>query len=471
MTAILGGGISGLSAAYYALENPKLGSIVLYEATNRLGGWVWTKKSPNGGIFEQGPRTIRPHGDAGKNTLKLIDALKLDHKIVSIPVNHPAAMNRLIYIDKKLHILPISLKPLFRTCPPFKRPLFKAIWSELNTPSITLKDESVYDFIERRVGKDIADNIISPIICGICAGDAKQISVNFLMPKLFQAEQKHGSIFKGLLKERMMQNSRKTKIATPKDPLDMDSVERAGKEKWAIWTLEGGLEQLPQKLADNLNSRDVSINMESECRELTFHSDCVEIKSSGETKKFDRIISSLPARNLAALVKKQHPDLASELEGIPTVTVGIVNLEFPREILVEDAFGFLVPPQEGLPILGTIFDSCVSPQENAVFTVMLGGAWFEEYFGTNPSEEHLLKVALEQLRTILNIVIPPIGSNVSILRNCIPQYIVGHQERKNRIQNYIEEHKIPLGLCGSSYEGVGVNDVILSAKKAVSNIN
>lgn len=102
---------------------------------------------------------------------------------------------------------------------------------------------------------------------------------------------------------------------------------------------------------------------------------------------------------------------------------------------------------------------------------MLGGAWFEEYFGTNPSEEHLLKVALEQLRTILNIVIPPIGSNVSILRNCIPQYIVGHQERKNRIQNYIEEHKIPLGLCGSSYEGVGVNDVILSAKKAVSNIN
>lgn len=100
---------------------------------------------------------------------------------------------------------------------------------------------------------------------------------------------------------------------------------------------------------------------------------------------------------------------------------------------------------------------------------MMGGAWFEKYFGTNPTEEHLMSVALEQLKTILKINEDPIAQNVSILKNCIPQYIVGHDERVECIKDYISENKLPLGLCGASYEGVGVNDVILSAKKVVSN--
>lgn len=101
---------------------------------------------------------------------------------------------------------------------------------------------------------------------------------------------------------------------------------------------------------------------------------------------------------------------------------------------------------------------------------MLGGAWFEKYFGTSSTEDHLLSVALNQVKSILNIKATPISSNVAILKDCIPQYIVGHNERVDRIKNYISEHKLPLYLCGASYEGVGVNDVIYSAKKAVSSI-
>lgn len=370
MTAILGGGISGLSAAYYALENPKLGSIVLLEASNRLGGWVCTKKSPTGAIFEQGPRTIRPHGDAGKNTLKLVDDLKLGEKVLSIPVNHPSALNRFIYVDKQLHALPISLKPLFKTCPPFKRPLIKAIWSEIHTASIPSDDESVYSFISRRMGTDIADNIISPIICGICAGDAKKISVKFLMPNVFKGEQKYGSIFKGMIKEKLFNklgpSNMKSDKNIPKDPLEMNLVDRSIKSNWAFWTLDGGLEQLSQALANNLYSRNTHIRLGTECKELIFHSDSVELRSGSETKKYERIISSLPAKDLAKLVKNQHPELANELEAIPTVNVGIVNLEYPQGIVPQEAFGFLVPPKEGLPILGTSFDSCISPQENVV---------------------------------------------------------------------------------------------------------
>lgn len=372
MTAILGGGLSGLSAAYYALENPRLGSIVLLEASNRLGGWVSTKKSPNGSIFEQGPRTIRPRGEAGENTLHLVDALNLDDKIIPIPVTHPAALNRYIYVEEKLHILPVSMKPLLFTCPPFKRPLFKAVWNELRTPRVTSIDESVYNFVERRIGRDVADYIISPLICGICAGDAKQISVKFLMPLLFEAEQMYGSIFQGIVKGGLLNKLGPSKVEkkSSKELHEMDLVDLSKKSNWAIWSLEGGLEQLPQALANNLYSRNTHIRLGTECKELTFHSDCVELRAGVETKKYERIISSLPAKCLAPLVKNQHPDLAKELEAIPTVTVGLVNFEFPGQVLSMTGFGLLVPPQEELPILGIIFDSCIIPQENTVSTFL-----------------------------------------------------------------------------------------------------
>lgn len=105
-----------------------------------------------------------------------------------------------------------------------------------------------------------------------------------------------------------------------------------------------------------------------------------------------------------------------------------------------------------------------------VLTVMMGGAWYQKYFGECPTEEYLLSVATNQVRTILNINEKPIEFDVAILKDCIPQHIVGHSERLQRIQNYISSKKLPLTLCGSSFEGVGLNDVILSAKKAVSHI-
>ena len=101
---------------------------------------------------------------------------------------------------------------------------------------------------------------------------------------------------------------------------------------------------------------------------------------------------------------------------------------------------------------------------------MMGGAWYDKYFGPNSTEEQILSIAVNQVKTILNIEESPIAHNVAILKDCIPQYIVGHKQRVNRINNYILEHKLPIALCGSSYEGVGINDVIMSAKKAVSNI-
>lgn len=171
---------------------------------------------------------------------------------------------------------------------------------------------------------------------------------------------------------------------------------------------------------------------------------------------------------MAPLLAEQHPLLSQELSKIPSVTVAVVNLAFKGRVLNHNAFGFLIPPSEQKPILGVIFDTCTFPQNDfTVLTVMMGGRWFESRLGPSPTTENILNTALAQVRSILNISEDPCTHHVSVLKDCIPQYVVGHYERVHKIRNYISEHKLPLSLAGSSYDGVGVNDVIFSAKKAI----
>lgn len=101
---------------------------------------------------------------------------------------------------------------------------------------------------------------------------------------------------------------------------------------------------------------------------------------------------------------------------------------------------------------------------------MMGGAWFEKYFGSSPTDESLLTTAIDRVKEILCVADEPVAHNIAVLKDCIPQHVVGHIQRVKRIHDYISAHGIPLGLCGSSYQGVGLNDVILSAKQAVRDV-
>lgn len=129
----------------------------------------------------------------------------------------------------------------------------------------------------------------------------------------------------------------------------------------------------------------------------------------------------------------------------------------------------LVPPIENSKILGIIFDSCCLKfqQECTVVTVMMGGKWFKKHFNEDSSDEYFVNVAIEGLHTILGIKATPDMVKVNVSRKCIPQYIVGHKKLVKQIRSYITTHKLPLLLCGASYDGIGINDVILSAKKSV----
>ncbi|XP_065351408.1 protoporphyrinogen oxidase isoform X3 [Cloeon dipterum] len=462
-TVVLGGGIAGLSAAYYLRETAP----VVIEATSRLGGWIHTNKRPSGTLFELGPRTIRPAGAPGANTLNLIEDLNLEQKVRPITRDHPAAKNRMIFAKGKLHLLPNSLSGLFQTKAPFSKPLAACAWTDFWAKRKISTDESSFDFIKRRFGEDVAEYAISPMLCGICAGSAKEISAKMLFRSLFEAEQKHGSVFKGLLKEAL---SAEKKAANADQPGKL--VTRAKTERWSIYSLENGLENLPLTMAQKLRESKVEFKLNDPCVQIKFNSDSVRLLlRSGTSIEGETLISALPASSLAPLLKEQHPQLSRALSEQTCATVAVVNIQFKGNLIKEPGFGFLVPPVEQKPLLGVIYDSVCfpCPSGDTVFTAMMGGHWFHPQF-TGKSPQELASVAIRGIQDILGITQEPVDVNSVILKDCIPQYTVGHYERLDEIDNYVESNRLPLHLVGSSYRGIGINDVIMSAKLAVDKI-
>lgn len=459
---IIGAGIGGLAAAHYIAKRT-IKPINILEASDRVGGWINSKTFDEGFTFEAGPRTIRPKGIAGMNTLELIEEIGLSKNVISIKASHVAAMNRMIYAKGQLCLLPNSLSGALKTIPPFSKPLAQIVLSDLKGGKFKkVEDESIYDFISRRFGQELADYAISPLICGICAGNAKEISVNFILKGIFEKEQKYGSVIKGVVMSKLKgENSKGADFITKKK-----LIRRAKAENWSIYSLEHGLEAFPRKLAGFLQRRDVKINMQSKVKKIEFCKDEIEVSFNDEIRQTQHIVSSIPSYGLAELVKDQHPKLALELDSIPNVDVAVINFQYNDPNLVKQpGFGVLIPPIEKLPILGIIFDSCCFDMPNhTVLTVMMGGHWFNELFGKDSSPEKLTQIAQENMEKILGITATPNMTNVNILRKCIPQYTVGHLKRVERIRGYIKDHELPLHVCGSSYDGVGVNDVILSAR-------
>lgn len=476
MSIVLGGGIGGLSAAYYLLkQSAQSNAPLLFEASNRFGGWIKTDylSTDKKVRFEIGPRTLRPKGIEGFNTLALCSELDLNDSILPIPSNHLAAKNRLLAVNNELCLLPSSLFGLFKTISPFKKPIIYSISHDIGHSYVgkPLTDDSIYNFAERRFGTDVAKYLMSSMICGICAGDAKEISVKFLLKDLFEYEQKYGSVMKGIYHKTIERWSKKnandensTDRLVEKSPL----VKRALTERWSVYSLNEGLEKLPRTLAQRLTENGVKLNANAKCEHIEFNANGVTASVNGKTYDSASIVSGLPAFEIGKLLRKQHPQLADELLAIPYVDVAVINFQFDDgDILRQPGFGFLVPPIENSPLLGVIYDSCCFDmgRSNTVLTAMMGGKWFRERFGDGDSSV-LYEKAIKQIQQILKIDKNPSAFKVSILRQCIPQYVVGHFDRIERIRTYIEHNKLPLALCGSAYDGVGVNNVIYSAKLA-----
>ncbi|MGH0154291.1 UNVERIFIED_CONTAM: hypothetical protein FKN15_057460, partial [Acipenser sinensis] len=412
-----------------------------------------------------------------------VSELGLQNEILPVTSDNIASKNRFLYVGGKLHKMPSGAAGALRKVPPFSRALVSSVARELLVKRGTQEDESVHGFVERRLGKELADFAIDSLCRGVYAGDCRKLSVRSCFPPLFRAERDYGSIVLGMAFGR-------TEKATE---LESKLAQKSLEEGWAQWSLRQGMQALPEALEDWLRRTGrVEILQEVEVQRLerTAGGSAWEIKLHDGSIKADHIISAMPAKALSSVLPPGASPLSEELRRITSVTVAVVNSHVSgrglvtmlkginRGVTVDEGFGHLVPSSESKCVLGIVYDSVAFPQHNRKdgqstrLTVMMGGAWFSEVFGDPEEvrEELLLQTAAQAVRTHLGVDAEPIWSNVSLQKDCIPQYTVGHWERIEKIRQYLGQHSLPLSLVGSSYQGVSVNDVIFSSKRTVERL-
>ena len=277
----------------------------------------------------------------------------------------------MILVNNELITLPNRPIDLFLKFKPFSKRLIHYVLKDFKTPKVDLSlydnDISVYDFIEYRMGREVADYFIDPLCRGITAGNSKKLSLISLFPQMLRAEQETGSVIRGSIL-----NTARDATQTYASPL----VLKAKSNHWSTYTFKDGLQALPDRLCEYmlaLNGNPVEIYNKSIVNKIQFNENTRKASINISTDKesvdieADHIFSSIPSQSLAkVLPETQYKDLCDVLNEITTVHMAVVNLEFKGKVMSDSAgFGFLVPSCEDSKILGVIYDSCVTPEFNS----------------------------------------------------------------------------------------------------------
>lgn len=288
-------------------------------------------------------------------------------------------------------------------------------------------------------------------------GDARQISVKFLMKNLFEFEQKYGSAFLGLAFSRISSKHDNDVVNVGYSNIALASL----RQNWSVWTLENGLQLLPWAIEDELK-RYPNINIMKNCQvksvrlgdrskpgviEVEYFPDCEQ--KATEMILCDHLISTVPSIELGRIIRRSkpsHPSLWKVFDTMESTDIQVTNLMYKgQDVLNYEAFGFLVSSVEKSTqgLLGVVFDTCTFPQgDRQILTVMSK---------PSPDEEHDIETIMGFLKTTLKIERPPDDHYMEVLRNCIPQYTVGHYEKVDAVRRYIKAANLPLTLAGASY--------------------
>jgi protoporphyrinogen/coproporphyrinogen III oxidase len=428
--AVLGGGITGLTAAY---RLGQLGHRVrLFEASAKLGGAIRTEV--NGGwLVEGGPNSFQ----AGEpEILELLHELGLDDDIVE---PSPLAKNRYVVRAGKLAAVPASPGGLLTT-PLFSFGTKLRILREFFTPaSRDATDLSVAEFTRRHFGPEVLETVIQPFISGIYAGDAEALSTRHAFPKLWAMAQAHGSLLRAQIAGAKSRQARGT----------------AGGPK--IVSFRRGLQTLPHALAARMGNGVFALNATLE-KIVPGKPWQVRWRESagGQTQveTFDAVVSALPARGLSTLTigRNGEKPLAS-LTAISHPPVSSVFLGFKREQVAHplDGFGALVPAREKRSILGVIFSSSLfpdrAPSGHVALTVIVGGA-LQPQLAALP-EPQLRATVLEDLRALLGITGEPGFHRHTFWPGAIPQYTLGY-----------EQHFATISACEQAHPGLWIGGQI-----------
>jgi oxygen-dependent protoporphyrinogen oxidase len=470
-TAIIGGGIAGLSAAYELEKARATGAAVeytLFESRPRLGGSLGSE-IVDGAVLERGPDSFLTEKPAG---IELCRELGLGAEL--LPSNDAArktyvlVRNRLVPLpDGLMFLVPTKLIPTALTRL-FSVPTKLRMALELLHPPRQngLADESVAALVERHFGAEAVDRLADPLLSGIYGGDATQLSARSVLPRLVEMEQAYGSLTRGMLAAHRQMRAR-AKAAAEKN----GKAGGAHPARAIFTALRGGMEQLIGALAARLDPACVRLNAAVSALEKTAHG--WRIESAGNAEFFDAVIMAAPAWSAGVLLGQVDATLGENLSAIPYSSSITVNLIYDEAALgrLPDGFGFLIPASEGRAMLACTFVHRKfigrTPPGKAVFRAFLGGARDEALL--QESDAALVAVVRRELYEILGIEAEPEHTQVSRWRRAMAQYSVGHQERLERIAERVAA--LPgLRLAGNAYDGIGIPDCIRLGRRAAKEL-
>ncbi len=444
---IVGGGISGLSLAYFLTEKAPSLDVLVFESEKKPGGKIWTDRS-EGFLCEGG---VNGFLDNRPGTLELAAKLGLT------PVrSNDNARKRYIYSGGKLHMLPESPISFFSSNLLSLYGRLRII-GEIAVPKGGGDDETLADFARRRLGREAFEKLIDPMASGIYAGDPEKMSLKSCFPKIYDLESKYGSLIRALIK--LKREAKKTGKKVGPGPGGVLTSFYDGMEVY--------IEALKTFLGERLKieSRVTSIDRKGDIY-IVFLSDNSRIEA-------ESVVLATPAHATSEIVKDFNRELSSITGRIPYPPVSVVCLGYIKSKIKQslDGFGFLVPKREDRSILGTLWDSSIfpnrAPDGYVLLRSMLGGARAADV--ALQDKDRLASTVMQELEKIMDIKVQPDFVRVFTHEKGIPQYVLGHGKSLEMIDEIVNSHK-GFYITGNSYRGIGVNDCIENSHKLSEKI-
>ncbi len=424
---ILGGGISGLVAAFYQQKQGKI--VLLLETSNRFGGVIKTV-SKEGYRLEQGPNSILTNVELHE----LIKELSIEDKIRK---NEAIASTRYLLFKG----MPLKMKPSWALLTSgFMN--FGMIWAFLTErfrKKGRLAEESIAGFIRRRLNGDILNRMINPLVTGVYAGDPEKLSLRSTFKKLYAMEQGYGSLVKGMFNR-----------------------DKNGHNREAM-SFEGGLATLTNTLAEKLgenallNTSVTAVKPMENGFEITYNQGGIE-----KVVKSKEVISTLPPTELSSIFEMINEPLKQELEAIEYAPMLLVYLGYPKASVGQtlNGFGYLIPQQEKQPYLGGIWTSTifleVAPKGMELFTLFVGGVNNKAVITNIEESIEKAKMAFERHMQIT--------SNASfqshyLHERAIPQFNLGYYKLMQKVDAIETQYK-GLIISGNWRSGVAIGDCV-----------
>ena len=458
--AVIGGGISGLTAAYRLSKLQPASTVEVFESSDRLGGVLHTHCS--------GEVLIERGADSFFNKLpwatQLCEELGLADELIPTREGERRA---LVLRSGMLHpvpegfvvIRPQRIGPIWKTSLlswPGKLRLLCERWiprrQNLQEPDY---DESVASFAIRRLGRETFEQLVQPLLAGIYTADPYKLSLAATLPEVIEEERKYGSL-------------RRASLAKGDDP----DAQASGARYARFVTLRGGMKVLVDKIASQLDSIHLGAPIGSLQRDDQGNW-WVAGRDGLQQGPFQGIVVALPAPRAAELVAAADPQLEQLLQKIPYASSAVVSLVFRRDQINQEVsgFGFVVPAVEQRKIVAASFSSQKfpgrAPDDQLLVRVFLGGALQPELMDL--PDDALSELAHAEIAELLQVEGAPLEVDLVRWQEKMPQYHVGHVQLVAKIERQVE-NLLGLELAGNAYHGVGIPQCVQSGELAARRL-